>query len=210
MVSLKEIQAALNAPGLVTAVPLSFNQLKIEIAKKLHIEVDDPVFNEHKQAIKDGYVKVYQKVCNEAVVASAPAKKPAAAPPKPAARAAPAKKPAKKRHDSESEEEESDASESGSESDESDKGGRKGSAFSSDPEVKRLTGIAKYATQAHSPCCSIQALFNVISDVLIDDAPFCPCLSIFCSIYIYCLSFIYAQEVRSQRGQSVLWRVFIP
>ena len=47
---------------------------------------------------------------------------------------------------SESEEEESDASESGSESEESDKGGRKASAFGSDPEVRRLTGIAKYAS----------------------------------------------------------------
>jgi hypothetical protein len=61
------------------------------------------------------------------------------------ARAAPAKKPAQKRQHSESEEEESDASESGSESEVSDKGGRKASAFGSDPEVRRLTGIAKYA-----------------------------------------------------------------
>jgi hypothetical protein len=145
MVGLKEITAVLNAPGLVTSVPLSFNQLKIEIAKKLHIEVDDAVFNEHKQAIKDGYVKVYQKVCavDAAAAAPAPAKKAAAPAPKPAARAAPAKKPAKKRQDSESEEEESDGSESGSDSDESGKGGSKGSAFTSDPEVRRLMGLAK-------------------------------------------------------------------
>jgi ribosomal protein L12E/L44/L45/RPP1/RPP2 len=145
MVTIKEIQATLNAPGLVTKVPLSFNQLKVEIAKKLHIEVDDAVFNEHKQTIKDSYVKVYQKVCNEAAPAPAPApaKKSAPAPPKPTARAAPAKKAPKKRQDSESEDEESDASDSGSDSDESNNGGRKGSAFSSDPEVRRLTGIAK-------------------------------------------------------------------
>ena len=148
MVGLKEIVAVLNAPGLVTSVPLSFNQLKIEIAKKLHIEVDDAVFNEHKQAIKDGYVKVYQKVCAvdaaaATIAAPAPAKKAAAPAPKPAARAAPAKKPAKKRQDSESEDEESEGSESGSESDESGKGGGKGSAFTSDPEVRRLMGLAK-------------------------------------------------------------------
>ena len=146
MVGLNDVQAALNAPGLVTATPLSFNQLKIEIAKRLHIEVDDAVFNDHKQAIKDSYVKVYSKVCEAPKPAATKpaASKPAA--PKPAARAAPAKKPARKRQDSESEEDESDASESGSESEESDKGGRKASAFGSDPEVRRLTGIAKYAS----------------------------------------------------------------
>jgi hypothetical protein len=151
MVGLNDVQAALNAPGLVTATPLSFNQLKVEIAKRLHIEVDDAVFNDHKQAIKDSYVKVYSKVCEAPKPAATKpaATKPAAskpAAPKPAARAAPAKKPARKRQDSESEEDESDASESGSESEESDKGGRKASAFGSDPEVRRLTGIAKYAS----------------------------------------------------------------
>ena len=151
MVGLKKVQAALNAPGLVTTSPLSFNQLKIELAKKLHIQADDEVFSEHKQAIKDSYVKVFDEVCKPRAAAPAPAKK-TAPPPKKAP--APAKKPAaKKRHvytqvlqDSESEEEEetqSDGSESASESEESDRGGRKGSAFSSDPEVRRLTGTAK-------------------------------------------------------------------
>jgi hypothetical protein len=71
MVGLKEVQAALNAPGLITKnEPLSFNQLKFEIAKRLHIEVDDAVFNDHKQAIKDSYIKVYTKLCEES---SAPA-----------------------------------------------------------------------------------------------------------------------------------------
>ena len=145
MVGLKKVQAALNAPGLVTTSPLSFNQLKIELAKKLHIQADDEVFSEHKQAIKDSYVKVFNEVCKPRAAAPAPAKK-TAPPPKKAP--APAKKPAaKKRQDSESEEEEeSDGSESASESEESDRGGRKGSAFSSDPEVRRLMGIAKSAT----------------------------------------------------------------
>ena len=149
MVGLKEVQAALNAPGLVTPSPLSFNQLKIELAKKLLIQADDEVFSEHKQAIKDSYVKVFNEVCKPLAAAPAPAKK-TAPPPKKAP--APAQKPAAKKRkvytqDSESEEEEeSDGSESASESEESDRGGRKGSAFSSDPEVRRLMGIAKSAT----------------------------------------------------------------
>jgi len=40
------------------------NNFKVEIAKRLHIEVDDAVFNDHKQAIKDSYVKVYSKFQN--------------------------------------------------------------------------------------------------------------------------------------------------
>ena len=166
MVGLKEVQAALRAPGLVTSSPLSFNQLKVELAKKLHIQPDDEVFTEHKQSIKDSYVKVYTEVCKAPATAPAPSKKPA---PPPKKAAAPVKKPAKKHHDSESEEEESDGSESGSESEESDKGGRKGSAFNSDPEVRRLMGIAKSAIFPsflrcffHSRCCSSPFLGNVV------------------------------------------------
>jgi hypothetical protein len=161
MVRFEEIHAALNAPGVVTSSPLSFNQLKIEIAKRLHIEADDAVFTENKQALKDAYVAVYTKVCKSsektgesaaaakkpAVTASRPvASKPVASKPaasKPASRSAPAKKSGKKRQDSESEEEESDASESGSESEESERGGRPSSAFGSDPEARRLTALAK-------------------------------------------------------------------
>jgi hypothetical protein len=155
MVRFEEIQAALNAPGVVTSTPLSFNQLKIEIAKKLHIEADDAVFTDNKQALKDAYVAVYTKVCKstEKIGEAAAAKKPAAsaskpvaskpAASKPASRSAPAKKTGKKRQDSESEEEESDASESGSESSESERGGRPASAFASDPEARRLTALAK-------------------------------------------------------------------
>jgi len=65
MVGLREVQAALNAPGLVTSSPFSFNQLKVELAKKLLIQPDDEVFTEHKQSIKDHYVKVYTELCNE-------------------------------------------------------------------------------------------------------------------------------------------------
>ena len=68
MVGLKEVQAALNAPGLVTTSPFSFNQLKVELAKKLHIQADDEVFTEHKQAIKDSYVQVF--ICGELEQAS--------------------------------------------------------------------------------------------------------------------------------------------
>jgi hypothetical protein len=160
MVRFEEIQAALNAPGVVTSTPLSFNQLKIEIAKRLHIEADDAVFTESKQALKDAYVAVYTKVCNStkksepAAIAKKPAasaskppasKPPASKPPasKPPSRSAPVKKTGKKRQDSESEEEESDASESGSESSESERGGRPASAFASDPEARRLTALAK-------------------------------------------------------------------
>jgi hypothetical protein len=63
MVGLEEVQAALNSPGVVTSTPLSFNQLKIQIARKLQIETDDAVFNDHKQAIKDSYVKVFESFC---------------------------------------------------------------------------------------------------------------------------------------------------
>ncbi len=75
MVGLKEVQAALNAPGLVTTSPLSFNQLKVELAKKLHIQADDEVFTEHKQ------VQVFADVCKPRAAAPAPAKK-SAPPPK--------------------------------------------------------------------------------------------------------------------------------
>ena len=151
MVRFEEIHAALNAPGVVTSNPLSFNQLKIEIAKRLHIEADDAVFTENKQALKDAYVAVYTKVCKSSEKtgeSAAAAKKPAVtasrpAASKPASRSAPAKKSGKKRQDSESEEEESDASESGSESEESERGGRPSSAFGSDPEARRLTALAK-------------------------------------------------------------------
>ena len=60
MASFEEIRAALNAPGVVTSTPLSFNQLKIEIANRLHIEADDAVFTENKQVLKDAYVEVYR------------------------------------------------------------------------------------------------------------------------------------------------------
>ena len=85
MVRFEEIQAALNAPGVVTSTPLSFNQLKIEIAKRLHIEADDAVFTESKQALKDAYVAVYTKVCNSTkkTEPAATAKKPAASASKP-------------------------------------------------------------------------------------------------------------------------------
>ena len=56
-VGLNDVNAVL--PRLVTSKPLSFNQLKVEIAKRLHIEVDDAVFKDHKQSIKDSYVKVH-------------------------------------------------------------------------------------------------------------------------------------------------------
>jgi hypothetical protein len=74
MVGLKEVQAALNAPGLVTLIPLSFNQLKMELAKKLLIQADDEVFSEHKQAIKDSYVKAYSDACKLQAATLAPAK----------------------------------------------------------------------------------------------------------------------------------------
>ena len=64
-VGLNDVNAVLNAPGLVTSTPLSFNQLKVEIAKRLHIEVDDAVFKDHKQSIKDSYVKVYSNTKTE-------------------------------------------------------------------------------------------------------------------------------------------------
>ena len=65
-----EMYAALNAPGVVTSNPLSFNQLKIEIAKRLDIEADDAVFTENKQALKYAYVAVYTKVCRSDVSSS--------------------------------------------------------------------------------------------------------------------------------------------
>jgi len=63
MVGLREVQAALKAPGLVTSSPLSFNQLKVELAKRLRIQPDDEVFTQQKQAIQENYVKVYYEVC---------------------------------------------------------------------------------------------------------------------------------------------------
>jgi hypothetical protein len=47
---------------MVTSTPLSFNQLKVEIAKRLRIDVDDAVFSDHKKAIKDSYVLAHAKV----------------------------------------------------------------------------------------------------------------------------------------------------
>jgi hypothetical protein len=62
MITLKDVQAALYAPGLVTLTPLGFNQLKVEIAKRLHIDVSDSVFSDHKQAIRESYLEVYKKL----------------------------------------------------------------------------------------------------------------------------------------------------
>jgi hypothetical protein len=70
MVTLKDVQAALNAPGLVTSSLLSFNELKVEIAKRLHVDAEDAVFNENEQAIKDSYAKEYAKFCKELAASS--------------------------------------------------------------------------------------------------------------------------------------------
>ena len=76
MAGLKEVQAALNAPGLVTSYSLSFNQLKIKLAERLHIHFDDEIFIEHKQAIKYSYCQIFnevcQRICSEAALAPAP------------------------------------------------------------------------------------------------------------------------------------------
>ena len=76
MVGLEEVHAALNAPGLVTSSPISFNQLKIKLVERLHIHVDDEIFTEHKQAIKESYVKRFNeirpRICSEAALAPAP------------------------------------------------------------------------------------------------------------------------------------------
>lgn len=81
MVGLKDVQTALNAPGLVTSSLLSFNQLKVALAKRLHIDVEDAVLNDNEQAIKDSYAKEYAKFCkllasssNKAVLGQSDAK----------------------------------------------------------------------------------------------------------------------------------------
>ena len=71
MARFQEMYAALNAPGVVTAIPLSFNQLKIEIANRLHIEADDAAFIENKQALCDAYVAVFYNVCRRGTDVSA-------------------------------------------------------------------------------------------------------------------------------------------
>jgi hypothetical protein len=64
MAHLLEIQDALNAPGFVTSTALSFNQLKYQLAQKLCISVDSPIFEEHKQHIKDSYAKKFVEFCS--------------------------------------------------------------------------------------------------------------------------------------------------
>ena len=48
----------------------------IKLVERLHIHVDDEIFTEHKQAIKESYVKkineVCQRICSEAALAPAP------------------------------------------------------------------------------------------------------------------------------------------
>ena len=71
MARFQEMYAALNAPGVVTAIPLSFNQLKIEIANRLHIEADDAAFIENKQALCDAYIALFYNVCRRGTDVSA-------------------------------------------------------------------------------------------------------------------------------------------
>ena len=59
MVNLKEIEEALNAPGFVTSTQLTFNRLKYQLAQNLCITIDHPIFEEHKNHIKDCYRKTY-------------------------------------------------------------------------------------------------------------------------------------------------------
>ena len=61
MVALKQILAALNAPGMITSISLSFKQLKHKLAETLLISVDDAIFEMHKEAIKERYSKLFTK-----------------------------------------------------------------------------------------------------------------------------------------------------
>jgi hypothetical protein len=56
MARFQEMCAAANAIGADIEIHLSFNQLKIEIAKRLHIEADDAAFTENRQVLCDAYV----------------------------------------------------------------------------------------------------------------------------------------------------------
>jgi hypothetical protein len=64
MARFQEMCAAANAIGADIEIPLSFNQLKIEIAKRLHIEADDAAFTENRQVLCDAYVAGWTKVIN--------------------------------------------------------------------------------------------------------------------------------------------------
>ena len=61
MVALKQILAALNAPGIISSLSLSFKQLKCKLAETLLISVDDAIFEMHKEAIKERYSKLFTK-----------------------------------------------------------------------------------------------------------------------------------------------------
>jgi hypothetical protein len=61
MVALKQILAALNAPGMITSISFSFKQLKRKLAETLLISVDDAIFEMHKEAIKERYSKLFTK-----------------------------------------------------------------------------------------------------------------------------------------------------
>jgi hypothetical protein len=70
MAHLLEIQDALNAPGFVTSTPLSFNQLKCQLAQKLCISIDSPIFEQHKEYIKDRYAEQFVEICSARTRAS--------------------------------------------------------------------------------------------------------------------------------------------
>jgi hypothetical protein len=61
MIALKQILAALNEPGIVSSPSLNFKQLKRKLAGKLLVSFDDAIFETHKAAIKERYVKLFNK-----------------------------------------------------------------------------------------------------------------------------------------------------
>ena len=58
-IGLNEVLAVL--PALITSTPLSFNQLKVQLAQVLQIEVDHEVLVDHKQTIKESYMLEREK-----------------------------------------------------------------------------------------------------------------------------------------------------
>ncbi len=109
-VDLQAVQAALKA--IVTIAPLTFNQLIIELAKFLRTQVNDPVFTNHRQAISECYVEIYNDV--RKTLGPAPVPSAITAPP-PKKAAAPVKQKGKQQthHDSDSEEHSDDGSDDG-------------------------------------------------------------------------------------------------
>jgi hypothetical protein len=138
MITLKDVQATLKVDGFVNSTALSFNELRLKLAKKLRIATDDAIFDAHKEAIKDSYIKIFDEVCAASKKVDV----------RPAPLTKPSTRKSNKRHVSESEGSESDCSSVASGSEERVTRSRKRSASSSVlPKCGRVTNVAEAVPQ---------------------------------------------------------------